>query len=84
MLPLGTEKKFLQTNFMEQSPSEANGAQLNSSTFMEPQGSLHCSQELACRVCPEIKSQHTAFNLISSRLILIVSSHLLLGLQNGV
>jgi hypothetical protein len=52
---------------------------------MEPEGSLQCSQGPATGPCPETDaSKSTSYHPISVRSIIILHSHLRLGLLSGL
>jgi hypothetical protein len=51
---------------------------------MEPEGSLPCSQEPSTGPCPEPDQSDLYHPILSLRSMLILSSHLRLGLSNGL
>jgi hypothetical protein len=51
---------------------------------MEPEGSLSCSQALSIGPYPEPDKSRPYHSILSLRPILILSSHVCLGLPSGV
>jgi hypothetical protein len=60
------------------------GHSIVSQHFMEPEGSIPNSQELSTCSYPEPPIQSTSLHPTSLRSILILSTHLLLGLPSGL